>query len=133
MWPNFRELTKIDSFCQHRTSRLLQSVAARLQKHTKTLGSFGAWNRCLNHLLTLAESHIESVILAKFIDAVQKYVFDLFLYLTVSFSSLFPLIGCIIMGFSVTARFYGTNSVTLGVFLGIFLVLCLFKNNVSWS
>jgi acyl-CoA oxidase len=35
------------------------------------LGSFGAWNRCLNHLLTLAESHIESVILAKFIDAVD--------------------------------------------------------------
>ncbi|KAE8670808.1 Acyl-coenzyme A oxidase 2, peroxisomal [Hibiscus syriacus] len=52
-------------------------VAARLQKHTKTLGSFGAWNRCLNHLLTLAESHIESVILAKFIEAVQKYFLNL--------------------------------------------------------
>ncbi|KGN53223.2 hypothetical protein Csa_014485 [Cucumis sativus] len=32
---------------------LLQSVAVRLRKHTKTLGGFGAWNRCLNHLLTL--------------------------------------------------------------------------------
>jgi len=62
---------QLDAF-RHRTSRLLQSVAARLQKHTKTLGSFGAWNRCLNHLLTLAESHIESVVLAKFIDAVQN-------------------------------------------------------------
>ncbi|MBA0770429.1 hypothetical protein Gotri_019066 [Gossypium trilobum] len=62
---------QLDAF-RYRTSRLLQSVAARLQKHTKTLGSFGAWNRCLNHLLTLAESHIESVILAKFIEAVQN-------------------------------------------------------------
>ncbi|XP_022136505.1 acyl-coenzyme A oxidase, peroxisomal [Momordica charantia] len=62
---------QLDAF-QYRTSRLLQSVAVRLRKHTKTLGSFGAWNRCLNHLLTLAESHIESVILAQFIKAVQR-------------------------------------------------------------
>ncbi|KAE8680687.1 Acyl-coenzyme A oxidase, peroxisomal [Hibiscus syriacus] len=62
---------QLDAF-RYRTSRLLQSVAARLQKHSKTLGNFGAWNRCLNHLLTLAESHIESVILARFIEAVQK-------------------------------------------------------------
>ncbi|KAL5204115.1 hypothetical protein ABZP36_008986 [Zizania latifolia] len=65
--PNFQ----LDAF-RYRTSRLLQSVAARLQKHNKTLGGFGAWNRCLNHLLTLAESHIESVILAKFIEAVKR-------------------------------------------------------------
>lgn len=57
---------------RYRTSRLLQSVAVRLSKHSKTLGGFGAWNRCLNHLLTLAESHIESVILAKFIESVQS-------------------------------------------------------------
>ncbi|KAL2520510.1 Acyl-coenzyme A oxidase 2 [Forsythia ovata] len=65
--PNFQ----LDAF-RYRTSRLLQSVAVRLQKHSKTLGGFGAWNRCLNHLLTLAESHIESVILAKFIEAVRS-------------------------------------------------------------
>jgi acyl-CoA oxidase len=65
-WTNF-ELSP-----QYRTSRLLHSVAARLQKHSKTLGGFGAWNRCLNHLLTLAESHIESVILAKFIESVKR-------------------------------------------------------------
>nr|AAB67883.1 acyl-CoA oxidase homolog [Phalaenopsis hybrid cultivar] len=65
--PNFQ----LDAF-RYRTSRLLQSLGLRLRKHTKTLGGFGAWNRCLNHLLTLAESHIESVILAKFIEAVQK-------------------------------------------------------------
>ncbi|KAL0381610.1 UNVERIFIED_CONTAM: Acyl-coenzyme A oxidase 2, peroxisomal [Sesamum angustifolium] len=62
---------QLDAF-RYRTSRLLQSLAVRLRKHSKTLGSFGAWNRCLNHLLTLAESHIESVILAKFIDAVRS-------------------------------------------------------------
>ncbi|KAF5960531.1 hypothetical protein HYC85_001740 [Camellia sinensis] len=65
--PNFQ----LDAF-RYRTSRLLQSVAVRLRKHSKNLGGFGAWNRCLNHLLTLAESHIESVILAKFIEAVQS-------------------------------------------------------------
>lgn len=62
---------QLDAF-RYRTSRLLQSAATRLRKHSKTLGSFGAWNRCLNHLLTLAESHIETVILAKFIEAVKS-------------------------------------------------------------
>ncbi|CAI0473551.1 unnamed protein product [Linum tenue] len=62
---------QLDAF-RYRTSRLLQSVAVRLRKHSTTLGGFGAWNRCLNHLLTLAESHIETVILAKFIEAVQN-------------------------------------------------------------
>ncbi|KAL5714791.1 acyl-CoA oxidase [Ranunculus cassubicifolius] len=62
---------QLDAF-RYRTSRLLQSVAVRLRKHSKTLGGFGAWNRCLNHILTLAESHIETVILAKFIEAVQS-------------------------------------------------------------
>ncbi|VAI85469.1 unnamed protein product [Triticum turgidum subsp. durum] len=42
------------------------------RKHMKTLGGFGAWNRCLNHLLTLAESHVEAVILARFIEAVKS-------------------------------------------------------------
>lgn len=62
---------QLDAF-RYRTSRLLQSVAVRLRKHSKTLGSFGAWNRCLNHLLTLAESHIETVILENFIEAVNR-------------------------------------------------------------
>ncbi|KAK7369369.1 hypothetical protein VNO80_11406 [Phaseolus coccineus] len=62
---------QLDAF-RYRTYRLLQSVAVRLRKHSKSLGDFGAWNRCLNHLLTLAGSHIESFILAKFIEAVQS-------------------------------------------------------------
>lgn len=62
---------------QYRTARLLHTAALRLRKHSKRLGSFGAWNRCLNHLLTLAESHIESVILAKFSEAVERCFFIL--------------------------------------------------------
>lgn len=62
---------QLDAF-RYRTSRLLQTVAMRLRKHSKNLGGFGAWNRCLNHLLTLSESHIESVILARFINAVER-------------------------------------------------------------
>ncbi|XP_047324852.1 acyl-coenzyme A oxidase 2, peroxisomal-like [Impatiens glandulifera] len=62
---------QLDAF-RYRTSRLLQTAAVRLQKHSKKLGGFGAWNRCLNHLLTLSESHIETVILTKFIEAVQS-------------------------------------------------------------
>ncbi|KAL6959330.1 Acyl-coenzyme A oxidase 2, peroxisomal [Sarracenia purpurea var. burkii] len=65
--PNFQ----LDAF-RYRTSRLLQTVAVRLRKHYKNLGGFGAWNRCLNHSLTLAESHIETIILTKFIEAVQR-------------------------------------------------------------
>ncbi|XP_024375799.1 acyl-coenzyme A oxidase 2, peroxisomal [Physcomitrium patens] len=62
---------QLDAF-QYRTARLLHTAALRLRKHSKRLGSFGAWNRCLNHLLTLAESHIESVILAKFTEAIER-------------------------------------------------------------
>eukprot|EP00270_Netrium_digitus_P019693 TRINITY_DN782_c0_g1_i1.p1 TRINITY_DN782_c0_g1~~TRINITY_DN782_c0_g1_i1.p1 ORF type:complete len:724 (-),score=161.70 TRINITY_DN782_c0_g1_i1:168-2216(-) len=65
--PHFQ----LDAF-QYRTAKLLHTAALRLRKHSRQLGSFGAWNRCLNHLLTLAESHIESVILQKFISAINR-------------------------------------------------------------
>uniref|UniRef100_A0ACD5XZ15 Uncharacterized protein n=1 Tax=Avena sativa TaxID=4498 RepID=A0ACD5XZ15_AVESA len=65
--PNFQ----LNAF-RYRTSRLLRSVAVRLLKHMKILGGFGAWNKCLNHLIALAESHIESVILVRFIEAVRS-------------------------------------------------------------
>lgn len=66
VWLGIRE--------QFRTARLLHTAALRLRKHTSRLGSFGAWNRCLNHLLTLAESHIETVVLSKFNDAIARYL-----------------------------------------------------------
>ncbi|KAI5416509.1 hypothetical protein KIW84_041534 [Lathyrus oleraceus] len=53
--------------------RSLHSVAIQLRKHSKSLGKFGAWNKCLNHVLALAESHMESEFLAKFTEAVQSY------------------------------------------------------------
>lgn len=36
---------------RYRSARLLHTVAARLQKHSRRLGGFQAWNRCLLHLL----------------------------------------------------------------------------------
>jgi hypothetical protein len=38
-------------------ARLLHTVAQRLRKHTRRLGAFHAWNKCLNHLLALARAH----------------------------------------------------------------------------
>ena len=38
----------------------------------KKSGKALSWNSCLNHLLILSESHIESVILARFIEAVNS-------------------------------------------------------------
>ncbi len=34
----------------------------RLRKHTPKLGAFHAWNKCLNHVLALANAYIESVV-----------------------------------------------------------------------
>eukprot|EP00245_Coleochaete_scutata_P000102 TRINITY_DN10107_c0_g1_i1.p1 TRINITY_DN10107_c0_g1~~TRINITY_DN10107_c0_g1_i1.p1 ORF type:complete len:679 (-),score=143.21 TRINITY_DN10107_c0_g1_i1:556-2592(-) len=62
---------QLDAF-QYRTAKLLHTAAMRLRKHSSRVGAFGAWNRCLNHLLTLAESHVESVILSKFIEGVER-------------------------------------------------------------
>ncbi|CAI7932679.1 unnamed protein product [Closterium sp. NIES-54] len=62
---------QLDAF-QYRTAKLLHTAALRLRKHSRRMGSFEAWNRCLNHLLVLAESHVESVILARFIKAVER-------------------------------------------------------------
>jgi hypothetical protein len=39
---------------RYRVARLLQTAALRLRKHTRRLGSFYAWNKCLNHLLVRA-------------------------------------------------------------------------------
>ena len=48
---------------RHRVRRLLASAAARLAKHGRGRGgAFAAWNRCVPHLLHLANAHIESVI-----------------------------------------------------------------------
>ena len=57
---------------RYRVARLLHTVAMRLQKHTRKLGSFQAWNRCLNHLLELARAHIEAVMFTKILEGANK-------------------------------------------------------------
>jgi acyl-CoA oxidase len=36
---------------RYRTARLLHTLAARLRKHSRRLGDFFAWNKCLLHVL----------------------------------------------------------------------------------
>lgn len=55
-------------------ARLLQTVAQRLNKHTRKLGGFQAWNKCLNHLLALANAHVESVMLDCFYDGINSCI-----------------------------------------------------------
>ena len=57
---------------RYRVARLLHTVAMRLRKHTRKLGSFQAWNKCLNHLLELARAHVEAVMFTKFLDGANK-------------------------------------------------------------
>ena len=59
---------------RYRVGRLLRTVAARLHKHTGRLGAFHAWNKCLNHLLDLANAHIEATMLDAFYNGVDACV-----------------------------------------------------------
>lgn len=36
---------------RYRSARLLHTLAARLRKHSRRLGEFKAWNKCLLHVL----------------------------------------------------------------------------------
>ncbi len=58
--------------CRYRTARLLHTVAMRLRKHTRKLGAFQAWNKCLNHLLELARAHVEAVMLTNILEGANK-------------------------------------------------------------
>ena len=40
---------------RYRTARLLHTLAARLRKHSRRLGEFKAWNKCLLHVLVSEE------------------------------------------------------------------------------
>jgi len=65
---------ELSSMCnsRYRTARLLHTVAMRLRKHTRKLGAFQAWNKCLNHLLELARAHVEAVMLTNILDGANK-------------------------------------------------------------
>ncbi len=51
---------------------MLHTVAMRLRKHTRKLGAFQAWNKCLNHLLELARAHVEAVMLTNILEGANK-------------------------------------------------------------
>ncbi|EIE21705.1 long-chain acyl-CoA oxidase [Coccomyxa subellipsoidea C-169] len=57
---------------RYRTGKLLFTLAQRLSKHTRRMGQFQAWNKCLSHILTLARAHIESVMFERFLDGVNN-------------------------------------------------------------
>lgn len=55
-----------------RTARMLFTLGLRLRKHTGKLGSFHAWNKCLNHVLALANAYIEGVLYRCFMTGVEN-------------------------------------------------------------
>ena len=56
---------------RYRTGKLLFTLAQRLSKHTRRLGAFEAWNKCLSHILALARAYVESVMFERFMDGVN--------------------------------------------------------------
>jgi acyl-CoA oxidase len=56
---------------RHRSARLLFTLQGRIRALRGRLGDFHAWNACLNHILALANAHVESVTYAAFARAVD--------------------------------------------------------------
>ncbi|KAL4429343.1 hypothetical protein ABPG77_005117 [Micractinium sp. CCAP 211/92] len=59
---------------RYRTARLLHTLAARLRKHSRRMGEWKAWNKCLLHVLALSRAHIESVMLVDMLASVSACV-----------------------------------------------------------
>lgn len=59
---------------EYRTARMLFTLTMRLRQYTPKLGSFHAWNKCLNHIINLANSYVEGVVHKCFLRAVEKCV-----------------------------------------------------------
>lgn len=71
---HLRDPTFLMKAMRYRTGRLLFTLTLRLRKHRASLGSFHAWNKCLNHILELANAHVESVMLEAFLQAVRRCI-----------------------------------------------------------
>jgi len=56
----------------HRERDQLISVAKRLQKYMKEMDSFAAFNQCQQHLVNLAQAHIDRIVLEQFQLALAK-------------------------------------------------------------
>ncbi|MEW5307894.1 MAG: hypothetical protein WDW38_007735 [Sanguina aurantia] len=68
---HLREPTFLASALDYRTARTLFTLSLRLRKHSAAMGSFHAWNRCLNHILALSNAFIEATIFKAFLKGVQ--------------------------------------------------------------
>ncbi len=71
---HLRDPSFLAAALEHRTARTLFTLARRLRKHTRPLGAFEAWNRCLAHVLALSRAYIESVVHKCFLRAVEGCV-----------------------------------------------------------
>eukprot|EP00199_Chlamydomonas_sp_CCMP681_P001411 CAMPEP_0119115636 /NCGR_PEP_ID=MMETSP1180-20130426/51673_1 /TAXON_ID=3052 ORGANISM="Chlamydomonas cf sp, Strain CCMP681" /NCGR_SAMPLE_ID=MMETSP1180 /ASSEMBLY_ACC=CAM_ASM_000741 /LENGTH=643 /DNA_ID=CAMNT_0007104711 /DNA_START=72 /DNA_END=2003 /DNA_ORIENTATION=- len=71
---HLRDPAFLSKALEHRTAHLLFTLAMRLRKHTPKLGAFHAWNKCLNHVLELANAYVESVVHKCFQRAVEGCV-----------------------------------------------------------
>jgi len=69
---HLRDPSFLASALEYRTARMLFTLSLRLRKHTPRVGSFEAWNKCLNHVLDLAAAYIESVVHKCFQRAVEE-------------------------------------------------------------
>ncbi|KAG2487507.1 hypothetical protein HYH03_013925 [Edaphochlamys debaryana] len=59
---------------EYRTARMLFTLSLRLRKHGPRLGAFHAWNKCLAHVIDLANAYVESVVYKTFLRAVEGCV-----------------------------------------------------------
>ncbi|PNW83293.1 hypothetical protein CHLRE_05g232002v5 [Chlamydomonas reinhardtii] len=59
---------------EYRTARMLFTLSLRLRKAGPRLGAFHAWNKCLTHVLDLANAYVESVVYKTFLRAVEGCV-----------------------------------------------------------
>eukprot|EP00197_Chlamydomonas_leiostraca_P012961 CAMPEP_0202866722 /NCGR_PEP_ID=MMETSP1391-20130828/8326_1 /ASSEMBLY_ACC=CAM_ASM_000867 /TAXON_ID=1034604 /ORGANISM="Chlamydomonas leiostraca, Strain SAG 11-49" /LENGTH=696 /DNA_ID=CAMNT_0049546701 /DNA_START=100 /DNA_END=2190 /DNA_ORIENTATION=- len=59
---HLRDPSFLTKALEYRTARMLFTLSLRLRKHTPRLGAFQAWNKCLAHVLDLANAYMESVI-----------------------------------------------------------------------
>lgn len=71
---HLRSAAFLTAAMEHRARHTLLTLSARLRKHTGRLGAWRAWNKCLNHVIQLANAHVESLLVQQFLRAVDNCV-----------------------------------------------------------
>jgi hypothetical protein len=59
---------------RYRSAHMLFTLTMRLRKHRARLGDFHAWNKCLNHIIALANAHVEATVYDAFSKAVTACI-----------------------------------------------------------